>query len=66
MKTYSRQFKNEHGDTVTIRTNEETRYGIDGVNVLVGGAEGDTEFFVTKQEAVELYEALGALLKRGR
>jgi hypothetical protein len=66
MKTYSRNFTNELGHSAIVRANEETRHDVPGVLLFFTGSNADTEVFLTKQEAIEMLEALSAVLKRRR
>lgn len=66
MRTYSHQFVNELGNRVSVRVHEETRYGAPGVVLHVGGPDSEGEFFVTRQEALELLTGLTRVLKTHR
>jgi len=66
MRTHSRQFVNELGNTIIVRVNEEKRHGMPGILLYVAGPDSDTELFITRQEAMEVLEGLSKVLKPGR
>jgi hypothetical protein len=66
MKTYSRRFVNEQGNTIILNVSEEERYGQKGIRIYIAGPDSETENFVTPMEAVELLEGLSKLLKPKR
>lgn len=66
MLTYSRQFQNELGNTITVRASAETVSGVPGILVAIIGPESDTELEVTRQEALELLEGISRVLNLKR
>ena len=66
MRVYSRNFQNELGNAVTVRAREEKISGIDGIIVSLVGSDSDTEFEVTRQEALEVLEAISRALNLPR
>ena len=63
MATYSRQFTNELGDSVTIQVSDEMRHDVKGIRIYVEGPSSDVESFMTRQEAVEVLEGLSKIMK---
>jgi hypothetical protein len=66
MATYSRQFINELGNSISVQVSDEMRHGIKGVRIYIAGPDSDTENFITRQEAVEVLEGLSKILKPKR
>lgn len=63
MRTYSRRFTNERGETVIVHASEKDAQGVSGILLSVAGPDSETELHITKQEAVEVLEALNKLMK---
>jgi hypothetical protein len=66
MRTYSRQFVNEEGNTISLRVNEEERHGSKGILIYLAGPDSDTELYITPQEAAELLEGLSRVARPKR
>ncbi|MEK7510778.1 MAG: hypothetical protein AAB582_00890 [Patescibacteria group bacterium] len=65
-KVVSNRFRNERGNDVYLRVNEEPIHGVPGILLYVAGPDSDTEMHVTRQEGLELLMLLSKLLKPGR
>ena len=65
-KVLSNRFRNEQGNDVYLRVNEEPIHGVPGILLYVAGPDSDTEMHVTRQEGLELLMLLSKLLKPGR
>lgn len=64
-KVASNRFRNEKGNDIYIRANEEPIEGVPGMLLYVAGPESDTEMHITRQEGLELLGLLSKLLKPG-
>jgi hypothetical protein len=65
-KIVSNRFRNEKGNEIYLRANEEPIDGIPGVLLYVAGPDSDTEMHLTRQEGLELLALLTKLLRSGR
>jgi hypothetical protein len=65
-KVVSHRFRNEKGNDIYIRINEEPIQGVPGLLLYVAGPDSDTEMHITRQEGIELSLLLSKLLKPGR
>lgn len=65
-KVVSNRFRNEKGNDIYIRANEEPILGVPGILLYVAGPDSDTEMHITRQEGLELLTLLTKLLKPGR
>lgn len=58
MKDSVRAFKNELGNTITVRTADKTISGVDGILFSIEGPTSKTELHVTREEAKVIIEEL--------
>ena len=63
MATYSRQFINDKGESVSVLVGDDDRNGVKGVRIYVTAPEEDSEIFVSRQEAVEVLEGLSKIMR---
>jgi hypothetical protein len=63
MATYSRQFINDKGESVSVLVGDDDRNGVKGVRIYITAPEEDSEIFVSRQEAVEVLEGLSRIMR---
>ncbi len=63
MATYSRQFINDKGESVSVLVGDDDRNGVKGVRIYVTAPDEDSEIFVSRQEAVEVLEGLSRIMR---
>ncbi len=62
MKKYEKIFKNELGNEITVRVNENITEGVKGVSIFISGPTSETENNITLMEAEVIYEQLGNVI----
>ena len=63
MATYSRQFINDKGESVSVLVGDDDRNGVKGVRIYVTAPDEDSEIFISRQEAVEVLEGLSKIMR---
>ena len=63
MATYSRQFINDKGKSVSVLVGDDDRNGVKGVRIYVTAPDEDSEIFISRQEAVEVLEGLSKIMR---
>jgi hypothetical protein len=62
-RTFTNRFTNELGNAIYVRAREEPIGRTPGIVLYLAGPDSDMEMHVTRQEAVELLQALARILK---
>lgn len=62
MKKYEKIFKNELGNEIVVRVNENIIEGVKGVSIFISGPISETENNITLMEAEVIYEQLGNVI----
>jgi hypothetical protein len=63
MALYTRRFKNELGNDITLQVKDDSLKKVPSVSIYIEGPDSDMEMIVTKAEALEVLEGLYKVLK---
>lgn len=63
MALYTRRFKNELGNDITLQVKDDSLKKVPSVSVYIERPDSEMEMIVTKAEALEVLEGLYKVLK---